>query len=43
MLTGMLLMALAAWFYTLAVDARSPAVAIILERERGAIWIAQLP
>lgn len=39
MLTGMLVMALAAWLYTLAV-ALWRVQAIILERERGATWIA---
>ena len=39
MLTGMLVMALAAWFYTIAV-ALWRVRAIILERERGAAWVA---
>ena len=38
MLTGMLVLALAAWFYTIAV-ALWRVQAIILERERGAAWI----
>lgn len=38
MLTGMLVMALAAWFYTIAV-ALVRVRAIIVERERGAAWI----
>jgi len=42
MLTGMLVMALAAWFYTIAI-ALWRVQAIILERERGAAWIASLP
>jgi heme exporter protein C len=42
MLTGMLVMALAAWFYSIAV-ALWRVQAIILERERGAAWIAALP
>jgi heme exporter protein C len=42
MLTGMLVMALAAWFYTIAV-ALWRVRAIILERERGAAWITALP
>jgi len=42
MLTGMLVMALAAWFYTIAI-ALWRVQAIILERERGAAWIAALP
>jgi len=42
MLTGMLVMALAAWFYTIAI-ALFRVQAIILERERGAAWIASLP
>ena len=42
MLSGMLVMAIAAWFYTIAVSlvrVRS----IILERERGAGWLYDLP
>ena len=42
MLTGMLVMALAAWFYTIAV-ALWRLRAIILERERGALWLSALP
>ena len=42
MLTGMLVMALAAWFYTVAVSLWRVR-AIILERERGAAWVAALP
>jgi heme exporter protein C len=41
MLTGMLVMAFAAWFYAIA--ARSCRVrTIIVERERGAAWVAAL-
>jgi heme exporter protein C len=40
MLTGMLLMALAAWMYSIAVSLHRVR-SIILERERGADWIAQ--
>ncbi len=42
MLTGMLVMALAAWFYAIAV-ALYRVRSIILERERGAAWVAALP
>ena len=42
MLTGMLVMAIAAWFYTIAVSLHRVRT-IILERERGAAWIAALP
>jgi heme exporter protein C len=42
MLTGMLIMALAAWAYTIAV-ALVRVRAIILERERGAAWVCALP
>jgi heme exporter protein C len=42
MLTGMLVMALAAWFHTIAV-ALWRLRAIILERERGAQWVSALP
>ncbi|GAA5184474.1 heme ABC transporter permease CcmC [Niveibacterium umoris] len=42
MLWGMLLMALAAWMYTIAV-ALVRARAIILERERHADWVVRLP
>jgi heme exporter protein C len=42
MLTGMLIMSFAAWFYAIAVSlARSRS--IMIERERGAAWIAELP
>ena len=40
MLTGMLLMTLAAWFYAIAV-ALARVRAIILERERGAAWVGR--
>jgi len=40
MLTGMLLMALAAWMYSIAASLHRVR-SIILERERGADWIAQ--
>jgi heme exporter protein C len=42
MLTGMLIMAFAAWFYTIAVSLVRVR-AIMLERERGAGWVAALP
>ena len=42
MLTGMLIMALAAWFYSIAV-ALVRVRCIILERERGAPWTGLLP
>ena len=42
MLTGMLVMSLAAWFYAIAV-ALVRVRAIILERERGSAWIEALP
>jgi heme exporter protein C len=42
MLTGMLIMALAAWFYTIAVTLVRVR-AIMLERERGAAWVCALP
>jgi heme exporter protein C len=42
MLTGMLIMALAAWFYSIAV-ALVRVRCIILERERGAAWTGLLP
>jgi len=42
MLTGMLVMTFAAWFYTIAV-ALVRLRAIILERERGSAWIEALP
>jgi heme exporter protein C len=41
MLTGMLVLAFAAWFYTIAV-ALWRVQAIILERERGAAWIQSM-
>ncbi len=41
MLTGMLVLALAAWFYAIAV-ALWRVQAIILERERGAAWIQSM-
>src|SRR5262245_6749361 len=42
MLTGMLAMTFAAWFYTIAV-VLIRLRAIILERERGSAWVAALP
>jgi heme exporter protein C len=42
MLTGMLLMTFAAWAYAIAV-ALVRVRAIIVERERGAMWLSQLP
>jgi heme exporter protein C len=42
MLTGMLIMTFAAWFYTVAVSL-TRLRAIILERERGTSWVAALP
>jgi heme exporter protein C len=42
MVIGMLVMALAAWFYAIA-TALWRVRAIILERERGAAWVAELP
>lgn len=42
MLTGMLVMSFAAWFYAIAV-ALWRVRAIILERERGSAWITDLP
>jgi heme exporter protein C len=41
MLTGMLVMALAAWFYAIAATLIRVR-AIIVERERGAAWVAAL-
>jgi heme exporter protein C len=41
MLTGMLVMALAVWFYAIAVTLVRVRC-IILERERGAAWIGQM-
>jgi heme exporter protein C len=42
MLWGMLLMALAAWMYSIAA-ALVRVRGIILERESGAQWVAELP
>jgi heme exporter protein C len=42
MLTGLALMSLAAWMYAIAA-ALARVSSIILERERGASWISQLP
>jgi heme exporter protein C len=42
MLTGMLVMSLAAWFYAIAV-ALARVRTIIVERERGAVWLHALP
>jgi heme exporter protein C len=42
MLTGLLLMSLAAWAYAIAVGLARVA-SIIIERERGAVWISHLP
>lgn len=42
MLTGLLLMSLAAWAYAIAV-ALARVASIIIERERGAVWISHLP
>jgi heme exporter protein C len=42
MLTGMLVMAFSAWMYTLAVSL-ARVRAIIVERERHAAWVAELP
>ena len=42
MLTGMLIMSFAAWFYAIAV-VLVRARTIIVERERGSAWIAALP
>jgi heme exporter protein C len=42
MVTGLLLMSLAAWAYAIAA-ALARATSIILERERGAAWISELP
>jgi heme exporter protein C len=41
MLTGMLLMALAAWAYTIAISL-TRVRAIILERERRAVWVGEV-
>jgi len=42
MLTGLVLMSLAAWAYSVAA-ALARVTSIIVERERGAAWISQLP
>lgn len=42
MLSGMLIMSFAAWFYAIAV-ALARARTIIVQRERGAAWVATLP
>jgi len=42
MLAGMLIMAFAAWFYAIAASLARVRT-IIVERERGAAWIAALP
>jgi len=42
MLTGLVLMTLAAWAYSIAA-ALARVTSVILERERGAAWISQLP
>ena len=42
MLTGMLIMAFAAWFYAIAVTLYRVR-AIMIERERGAAWVGALP
>ena len=42
MLTGMLVMAFSAWMYTIAVSL-ARVRAIIIERERHAAWVAELP
>jgi heme exporter protein C len=42
MLTGMLVMSLAAWFYAIAV-VLARVRTIIVDRERGAAWLAALP
>jgi len=41
MLTGMLIMSLAAWFYAIAA-ALARVRTIMIERERGAVWIGEL-
>jgi len=41
MLTGMLIMAIAAWFYSIAVTLYRVR-AIIIERERGSAWVGEL-
>ena len=42
MLTGMLIMSVAAWFYAVAVSLYRVR-AIIVERERDAAWVSALP
>jgi heme exporter protein C len=42
MLTGMLIMSFAAWFYAIAASL-ARARTIIVERERGSAWVADLP
>jgi len=42
MLTGMLVMSFAAWFYAIAVSLHRVR-AIIVERERGSVWVNALP
>jgi heme exporter protein C len=42
MLSSMLIMSFAAWFYSIAVSLHRVR-SIIIERERGAAWIAALP
>ena len=42
MLTGLVLMTLAAWAYSIAA-ALARVTSVILERERGAAWVSQLP
>jgi heme exporter protein C len=42
MLAGMLIMAFAAWFYAIAA-CLARVRTIIVERERGAAWLAALP
>jgi heme exporter protein C len=42
MLAGLLLMAFAAWAYSIG-TALARVTSIIVERERGAAWVAQLP
>jgi hypothetical protein len=41
MLAGMLIMSLAAWFYAIAIVLARVRV-IIMERERGTAWIAEI-
>ena len=42
MLTGMLIMSFAAWFYAIAVSLHRVR-SIIVERERGSAWVDALP